>query len=456
MPKRRPDQPQTPSTEALLRHQVVSVVLSQVLSGELRAAAVCAVACWQHADGDGQLRRVSQRTIYRWLRAFEGHGLSGLEPASRQRTKTSVVLDAELLAFIKGQKDEDIRASIPEILRRARHKGVVAQQDRIDRSTIYRACVRMGVSVVRRKKARVRDSRRYAYPHRMDMMLSDGKHFRAGASRARRVAMFFLDDASRLGLHVVVGTSESTALFLRGLYETIQHHGIAVRVYLDHGAGFIAKDTQAVVARLPSLLLHGEVAYPEGHGKIERFHLTVIEALLRGLDGQADVDPDCGALELRLRHWLRETYNHTPHESLALQTPWQRFAQDEKPLEFPESLAALRESFVVHLRRKVSNDHVVSVDGVEFETPRGMAGTSIQVRRQVLDGTVSVLHQGRIVRLHPVDLAANARAYRGQQAQAEEDISVLPKSAADMAFARDYQPIVGADGGFSNPANKDN
>lgn len=450
MPKRPPEPQKTPSTEALLRYQVVSAVLSRVLGGELRPDAIAVVAGHQHADCAGQPRKASERTIYRWLKAFDARGLAGLEPASRQRTKSSVVLAAPLLGFVAGQKDQDIRASIPEILRRARHLGVIGEQERVHRSTVHRACVRMGVPVVRRRKAKVRDSRRFAYPHRMDLMLSDGKHFRAGVHRLRRVAMFFLDDASRFGLHVVVGTSESTALFLRGLFEAIQHHGIADIIYLDHGPGFVAKDTQAVIAQLPALLIHGEVAYPEGHGKIERFHQTAIEALLRGFDGRADIDADCGALELRLRHWLRETYNHTDHEALGHKvTPWQRFSSDPKPLKFPESQAALREAFVVHIQRKVSNDHVISLDGTLYETPRGLAGSSIQVRRQVLDGAVSVLHQGRIVVLHPMDLAANARALRGRVAADQEDVHVLPHSAADMVFARDFQPIVDADGGFA-------
>jgi len=38
--------------------------------------------------------------------------------------------------------------------------------------------------------------------------------------------------------------------------------------------------------------------------------------VLRHLAGSPEVDPDCGALELRLRHWLREIYNHTPHQGL--------------------------------------------------------------------------------------------------------------------------------------------
>ena len=429
-------------------------MISRELRGELRADVIAEVAELAFATGDERPRKASVRTIYRWLKAFAQRDIADLEPAERPRTQTSVALPQALLDFIAAEKQDDICASLPEILRRARQEGVIGEQERIDRSTVYRACVRMNVPVVRRKKAKVRDSRRFAYPHRMDLNLCDGKHFRAGATRVRRVAMFFLDDATRLGLHVVVGTSENTALFLRGLYEAIQLYGTAGILYIDHGPGYIANDTLAVIARLGPLLIHGEVAYPEGHGKVEKFNQTALAAVLRNLDGRADVDPDCGALELRLRHWLRETYNHTAHESLGHNvTPWQRFSTDSKPLRFPENLTALRERFVLELRRKVSNDHVISVNGVDYETPRGLAGTEITVWRQVLDGTLSVLHpdrSGRLVRLHPVDLTANAQQRRGQTTTEEDTVSVPVRSAADLAFARDFRPVVGVDGGFAD------
>ncbi|HYC99642.1 MAG TPA: hypothetical protein VEB22_00315, partial [Phycisphaerales bacterium] len=76
------------------------------------------------------------------------------------------------------------------------------------------------------------DTRSFEYPHRMQMLLCDGKHFRAGKTRAKRVALFFLDGASRLGLHVVVWTAEDAPFFLRGLYETIRRYGLFDIAYL--------------------------------------------------------------------------------------------------------------------------------------------------------------------------------------------------------------------------------
>ncbi len=439
------------SAEALFRYQVVSHVVASMRGGMPRADAVRAARARNWLRFDGALRAVKTRTVYRWLGAYETGGLGALEPARRNRAPSSAVPD-KLLRFVAAQKQQDVAASIPEILRRARELGVVGSHDRIDRSTVYRTAKRADIVVARRKGPTERDTRRFAYPHRLDCVLCDGKHFRAGVQRAKRVALFFLDDATRYGLHVVVGTSESARLFLRGLYEMVRHHGLMQIVFMDHGPGFIAADSFEVVANLEALLIHGETAYPEGHGKIERFNRTAKAQLLRGLDRRADVAPDCRALELRLSHYLRQVYNHTPHESLGGATPHDRFLGDPKPLSFPESDDDLRGRFVVHLQRKSSKDHIVSIDGIAYEVPRGLANQSLTIHHRLLPGTYAVPAGGKLVDLHPVDLVANAHSRRGRRAVAAADVAgPLPKSAADLAFERDFRPVVDADGGLSDP-----
>ena len=60
-----------PSPEALFRYRLVSEVRAGVLRGENQADAVCAVAGRDHPDFNGNLRRVSERTLYRWLKKLE-------------------------------------------------------------------------------------------------------------------------------------------------------------------------------------------------------------------------------------------------------------------------------------------------------------------------------------------------------------------------------------------------
>jgi putative transposase len=438
------------SEEALFRFCVVSLVRTRIDGGLLPAHAVADVADMAHATLDGGSRRVSRRTVYRWIKAFAEDGLAGLEPAGRPRLETSRVLPARLTDFLRSEREADPLASAPELIRRAELRGILATADAVDRTTVWRAMVRMGLPTRRARGHDERDARRFSFPHRMQMVLCDGKHFRVGPERLRRVALFFLDDATRYCLHVIVGTSESTELFLTGVYECIRRFGLPLAWYLDNGPGFISDDTRIVFAQgLGIHLINGTAGYPEGHGKIERFNRTFKADLLRGLDGAIGVDPDCRALALRLAHHANHGYNQRPHESLGV-SPQVRWDADPRALRFAESDADLRRRFVVRESRDVSKDNVIQHGGTLWEVPRGHARTTVTVHRQVLDGTLSILHEGRLVRLHPVDTTANAYARRAQARPTAEEPSVPPITAAMLAFERDLGPLVGPDGGFTD------
>lgn len=440
------------SDDTLFRYQIVSQVLAHMRAGFSRAKAVRCVASRAHVDLNRTTRLVSIRSVYRWLSAFEESELSGLATKKRTRVEESLVLPQVFLDFLVREKQDDVQASIPEIIRRAKELGHLTCD--VDRTTVYRAARRLGVCVQKVKSQREdRDTLRFAYPHRLDMVLCDGKHFRAGVTRARRVALIFLDDCTRYFLHAVIGTSENAALFLRGLYEMIRKYGHFSIMFLDNGPGFIANDTASVISALPAHLIHGESAYPAGHGKIERFNQTTLKDLLRGWDGREDIDPDCSSLELRLLHYGEEIYNHRPHSSLTMQTPWERFHNDSKPLTFPHDDTALRSKFEVSFDRRVSNDHVVSVDSVFYEVPRGYHGRFVELRRKLLDCTLHFLHEGRLIELHPVDPEKNARLQRARPRSRADETGPAPKrSAADMNFESDLGSVVDRDGGFQDDA----
>jgi transposase InsO family protein len=444
--------PSTPSSEALSRFAIVSQVLARMRGGEDRANAIAAAAACEFTLFDGSSRDVSSRSLYRWLGAYEERGIAGLEPGVRACKKPSRTLSEAFVEFLVVEKRRDHPASIPELISRAKERGVLAPHDSVDRSTAYRTAKRLGLRLTRCKRAKDRDARRFAYPHRLDMVLCDGKHFRAGPTRSKRVALFFLDDATRYVLHVVVGSSETKELFLRGLYGCLTKHGHIGALYMDRGPGFIAEDTIAVLAKLTIPLIHGETGYKEGRGKIERFNRTAKADVLRGLDGRPDVDPACGALELRLSHYCEHVYAQRAHEGLDGMTPLQRFRNDPKPLRFPDDSEGLRQKFEVAVERRVSNDHVVSVDAVDYEMPKGYGGQQVVLRRRLLDGGVGFLHEGRVIDLHRVDLTSNAHAKRAKDDAGHDDTQPMPsQSAADVSFARDFGPIVGSDGGFVPP-----
>jgi transposase InsO family protein len=448
---------ETSSPEAFFRYQVLSQVLSRLVRGDALARSVDKASEIEYYDSRHQrCRRVSKTSIYRWYRIYEKEGWAGLRSRrSAEASEITKVLPPRFLDFLINEKDADSRSSIPQIIKRAREYGILKPGERVDRTTVYRTAKRLGLSVSHRKKGKDRDSRRFAFPHRLDMVLSDGKHFRAGGKRARRVAFFFLDDATRFALHVVVGTSENAELFQRGLYEFALKYGYFSAIYLDRGPGFIALDTARVIENLGASLIQGEDAYPQGHGKIERFNRTAKADLLRGFDRRPDVDPTPEALELRIQHYFDNDYNVRPHESLGGDSPYESFRKDPKPLRFPEDRHVLRRSFEVYLSRRVSRDHIVSVDSTPYEMPRGYDGRKVLLRRKLLaPGGIFFLHRGTLIELHPVDLEANARSRRARGRKEPEEVDrPLPKSAADIAYDRDFGPVVDLDGGLprSNP-----
>ena len=441
-----------PSTDALFRYQIISQVIARRYGGESLAGAVAAVADMAHLHLDGSMRKVSARSVYRWFELHEEGKIAALERKQGGR-QAEPVLSEKFLTFLANQKKLDPSASIPELIQRARELSIVPANARIERSTVYRSCRRLGIPVRRKKGAKDRDSRRFRYPHRMDMVLCDGKHFRAGATRSKRVVLFFIDNATRFVLHAVVDTSESAEFFLRGFYECILKSGLMSILYLDGGPGFVAGDTLAVAAALNISLIQGEARYPEGHGAIERFNRTAKADLLRGLDGRADVDPSCRALEIRIQHYVHQIYNVRPHEGLNNDTPLERFQADERALRFPDSTEALRDQFEISVERRVTNDHTISIDSVHYEVPRGYAGHKVTLRRALLSGAIRFVHEGRVIDLHPVNLEANARSKRSRAAgaqieESEETRSPLPRSAADLRFEQDFGPIVDDEGGF--------
>ena len=437
------------SPEALFRYQWVAEIDGCVRAGEELSKVIESIRRRPIPDPRGRIWRPSKRSLYRWYAAYLEGGIAGLEPKPRPPLLDSQVLEPEFLDLLRERKSADPELSVPDLIEIARTSGVLGSQQKVSRTTVWRACQRMGLPMRRQDQIEAADTRRFAYPHRMMMVLSDGKHFRVGAKRRRRVALSFLDDATRFGLAILVGTAENTVVFLRGLHEVIVRHGLMNALYLDHGPGFISDDTRTVVARLQRHLIHGRVRYPEGHGKVERYHRTLKHKVLRSLDGRPEVDPDCGALALRLSRWLRDEYNHTPHEALGGRTPSERWFEDDRDLTLPADGSWLDEQFLISEERTVSKDHVISIDGVLYEVPQACRGR-IPILHHLLSGRLTVEVEGRDVEIHPLDLTHNALDRRARPDKPQE-ASTRPTTPASEAFDEDFSPIVDADGNYDDP-----
>lgn len=439
--------PKTLSDTSIDRYIAVAQVLAKVAAGMTVSRAIRAVAKRPVACLDGRILRSSVRTLQRWLASYQAGGILALALKSRLSAEPSHALSPDFVRHLIWVKTNDPDASIPEVIRQARLLGVVAADAAVSRVSVWRAARRLNLPIFATKGVENKDMHRFEYPHRMMMNLGDGKKFRAGAKARKRVVITFIDDASRFILGAAVGKTETSALFLTCLWKVITRWGLPETIFLDNGSGFIAKDVATVCARLGIGLIFGTEGYPEGHGKIERYHLTLIQDLLRTFRDNPLIDADCGALELRLDHYNTQVYNRQLHEALPGISPETRFLADKRALSPVTDPERIRHYFLLVELRKVSRDNIVMVRRVPFEMPCGHAGTRVEVHRHLLDRTVSVIHDGRLVRLSRVDTVLNA-SWRRKPARPvkAQTPRVVPKTAATMAFERDHPPLVGPAG----------
>jgi putative transposase len=431
-------------SRAIQKAKVVGHVQAQLSRGIGKNIAIAASAQLFSEFWEPSVSEESRKhAIYRWFREYEEEGIEGLA-RKKPKPRATAVLTPEFIAHLVAMKDdEDI--SIPEVIRCAERLGIVPE-DSVSRSTVWRAARNINLPMHRCHAIKKNDMRPFEFKHRMDMILCDGKHFRAGNREVRRVAMPMIDDATRTVLIVRVRKTESTQLFLLCLYELVRRYGIPVCIYVDNGSGFISEDAILICARLKIHLIHGTAGYPEGRGKIERFHRTMWQQLLRTFRGDPRISGSCDDLELRCNHYVEHCYNREKHEAIGM-APLEKWQADSRVLKFPESMDALESIFIIERRRKVSRDNIVQVAGKSLEMPLGYAGRLVSVFENTISGEVTYLHNGETMRLHVVDLEANAHAKRGpMKGDQDERRNAKTNSAARIAFEQMYPPVVDSDG----------
>jgi transposase InsO family protein len=341
---------------------------------------------------------------------------------------------------------------VPELIKRAEASGLFCDEQPFSRSTVWRWLQSLNLPHSR-TRSREDNSRRFARVNRMALVLCDGKHFRAGINRDKRVAIVFLDDATRMVLHVVVGTSENKLLFLRGLFELILKFGLMKSLYMDHGSAFTSADTASVLGNLNVNLILSTVNYPEGRGKIERFNRTLQEAVLRYFPANPAVNTNCRSLELEINHWVDEFYNRKIHSSFKdKKSPLDQFTAEHQPeLVYPDE-RELHSAFILNYRRRVSRDNVINFNGHYFEMPSGYARQNVTVSHKLLLQELCFWQKDMEIRLSEVDIERNAHTKRAKtelKPDSNQDNDYMKvKTAARMRFEKDFAPLTDKDGGY--------
>lgn len=210
-------------------------------------------------------------------------------------------------------------------------------------------------------------------------------------TRMREVhLMGFLDDYSRLVLHGEFYFKESLPCLFDCFKKAVVKHGVPTKVYWDNGPIYKSLQTALVAARLGTQIIRATTYHPEGHGKVERFWLTVIgnfmeEARHAGLTTLDELNEHFWS-------WL-ENYNHRVHSSTN-KTPIERWKTIGEQVRRPHA-ADLAEAFLWEERRRVKKTGTLSLQGNEYQVVDSLVGKRVEVRFDPLDlSVVRVYHNG--------------------------------------------------------------
>ena len=353
--------------------------------------------------------RISQSTLWRWVRAYEDSNrqLASLYPGQRaDRGRCRRVDDDTILALTRLKRQ---KPGVPlyRILQEMQEKSLVSPGITLCQSTAYRILKQEGLAS--RQAQPQTDRRRFEAEFPNDIWQSDVMHGPAVEADGRLHKAYLiavLDDHSRLLPHAQFFLSERLQSWLEAFRQALLTRGLPRKLYVDNGAAYSAKHLERICASLGIALVHTPPYTPQGRGKIERFFRTVRTRFLPYFLGGTLLD-----LNIAFELWLREDYHQRVHSSTG-ETPFARFARHLEMIRTAPH--DLEDHFRKEARRRVAKDRTVSLDGRVYEAPAKLIGEYIQLLYHTDNcDRVEIVHKNTSYGLlAPVDLRINCSVKR--------------------------------------------
>lgn len=144
-----------------------------------------------------------------------------------------------------------------------------------------------------------------------------------------------LDNRSRFAIRIVPHTSTQNVV-IPAFLEAFREFGLPNSILSDNGAQFAGfkrgyTKFERWLMDLDILPIHGRVKHPQTQGKIERFHRSMKQELLKHTDIQ-----DIEDARRKLGLWREKYNNQRPHEALGMRCPGEVYTRSTR--ELPEKI----------------------------------------------------------------------------------------------------------------------
>lgn len=348
--------------------------------GQGVTAAVEKAADRDYIDLDGNKMKISARTLWRWLEAYQRDGLAALMPKRRKDAGSLRAIRPDVLdQAVQLRKSNTQRATktLIDMLERLK----VVEPGTIKRSTLDRHLDHLGASrrILHSLGAKVFKKILTTAP--LELVIADfhhGPYVRLpDDDRARRALLLvFIDHFSRYIPEGRYYLHEDFAVLRYGFRRMLIICGPFVRLYIDNGPSFQSARFHAACKNenIDIQVVHSEPYASEGRGVCERFNRTVkeqFESEAKCRDELLTLDE----LNAYFEAWLAERYHQDIHSETG-QAPFERFHENVTMREPPDlnridELLRLRKSGKVHKKWCT----------VEVQATRYLVDSSLRGRR---------------------------------------------------------------------------
>lgn len=367
-------------------------MIAPLLDEHLDPAAACELRK-KLADRYG----ISERTLRRYVNAYNQSGFDGLKPVERIRYRKEAMPDNydQLLQEAIQLRREVPRRSIEQIILILEMEGKVAPGI-LKRPTLQRHMYQAGFGATHMdiyKDARKSSSKRFCKPHRMMLVQGDIKYgpllpIGENGTMVQTYLSSAIDDHSRMILASAFYDNQEETIVEDTFHKAILNYGRFDKCYFDHGSQYVARQLKLSLAKLSIRIAHAPVASGQSKGKIEKFH-QVVDGFLA--EAKAQKIRTLEELNYYWKIYLDEYYHNRAHdgireyyESLGVSvpregiSPIQEFNRDTRPLVFLDA-AVVGEAFLYHESRKVDKGACISFQGRRYETKAQLIGHTVEI-----------------------------------------------------------------------------
>ena len=339
---------------------------------------------------------ISRKTGYKWLSRWTEEGDDGLADRSRRPNESPGKTTAAMERCVLKVRQRHPSWSGRKIRRRLQDQGVESPPSA---STITAILHRHGcIDEAESAKRQAYGSFERATPNELWQVDFKGEFSLSSGSLCYPLTI--LDDHSRYSLGVLACSNQKRETVQNHFRHVFDRYGLPRAIYVDNGnpwgtqvQGFSQTRFTAWLLRHDVTVIHGRPYYPQGRGKIERFHRTLKLEVLQGRQFSSLEET-----QVEFDTW-RSVYNQErPHESLDLGVPSTRYRVSDRSFREATEAFEYGDRFVV---RRTQHRGQLSFRGTKYRVSEAFSGDSIGLAPSAKDGIWDVYYcRHRIGRLN--------------------------------------------------------